>query len=145
MEQVRLVKRYDVEGLDEATFRKAVTQVFSEAPVDDWSMEMPKREGAGLFAVEPLPGQFDQRSDSASSCIQLMTKGERPLVRSALLYYLYGNLSSQDVERVKAYVINPVDSREAGLGKPETLQGKANPVPAEPVLTGFIHADQTDR
>jgi len=140
LEQVRLVKRYDVEGLDEATFRKAVTQVFSEAPVDDWSMEMPKREGAGLFAVEPLPGQFDQRSDSASSCIQLMTKGERPLVRSALLYYLYGNLSSQDVERVKAYVINPVDSREAGLGKPETLQGKANPVPAEPVLTGFIHA-----
>ena len=111
---LRLINRYDVEGLDEATFRRAVNTVFSEPQVDDVMEQLPCT-GAVVFAVEALPGQFDQRADSASQCIQLMTKGTRPAVRTAKVYLLEGALTQEQLEQIKHYVINPVESREASL------------------------------
>lgn len=141
---LRMVKRYDVQGLDETMFLQAAQKVFSEPQVDLWSQQMPSISGAVVFAVEALPGQFDQRSDSAESCIQLMSQGERPVVKSALLYYLYGTLSEADVARIKAYVINPVDSREASMDLPTTLATEQNAVAAEPVLHGFVDSQDLD-
>ncbi|MFR7404333.1 MAG: hypothetical protein ACLUW6_06925 [Coriobacteriaceae bacterium] len=110
---VRLVNRYDVEGATDELFAACVPTVFSEPQSDTATFELPEANGAAVFAVEFLPGQFDQRADSASECIQLISQGERPDVRSAVVYYLEGNLTDADVEAVKRYVINPVEAREA--------------------------------
>ena len=111
---LRLINRYDVEGIDDAVFQRAVQTVFSEPQVDDTMADCPAGDFV-VFAVEALPGQFDQRADSASQCIQLMTQGDRPIVKSAKVYLLCGDISAQDVEKIKKYVINPVESREASL------------------------------
>ena len=113
---LRLVNRYDVEGLEADIFQRAVQTVFSEPQVDDATTELPSGNYT-VFAVESLPGQFDQRADSASQCIQLMTQGERPVVRTAKVYLLSGELTAADVENIKKYVINPVESREAALAR----------------------------
>ena len=113
---LRVLNRYDVEGLDEETFRRAVQTVFSEPQVDDATAALPSEDDIA-FAVEYLPGQFDQRADSARACIQLLTQGERPTVRTAKVYLLSGKLTPADVEKIKHYVINPVEAREAGLVK----------------------------
>ena len=133
---VRLVNRYDVEGLAEDTFRRAVRTVFAEPQVDDVSAALPF-ENCAAFAVEPLPGQFDQRADSAAQCIQLMTQGARPAVRAARVYLLSGGLTSGEVEAVKRYVINPVECREAGLEPVDSLAVEAAPPAPPPVLEGF--------
>ena len=112
LEDLRLLNRYDVEGLDEAAFHRAVGTVFSEPQVDAATAALPAGDCVA-FGVEPLPGQFDQRADSAAQCIQLMTQGERPTVRTAKVYLLFGALTAADVEAVKRYVINPVECREA--------------------------------
>ena len=104
---LRLLNRYDVEGIDEALFNQCATTVFSEPPVDNTYAELPEFEGIS-FAVEYLPGQFDQRADSAAECIQLISQGERPLVRSARVYLLEGSLTEEQVAEIKKYVINPV-------------------------------------
>ena len=91
------IKATDVEGLDQETFDKAVQLVLSEPQLDDVSAELPKQDGAYVFAVEFLPGQFDQRADSAAQCIQILTQGERPKVRSAKVYLLYGDLSADEI------------------------------------------------
>ncbi len=117
---LRILNRYDAEGLDAPTFDRATSTVFSEPQVDRVWKALPDWPHP-LFAVEPLPGQFDQRADSAAQCIQLMTRSDRPTVRTARVYLLEGDLSPEDVERIKAYVINPVESREASLDKPKTL------------------------
>ncbi len=119
LKNVRIVNRYDVENLSAEVFEKAVHTVFSEPQVDTVSEEL-HADGI-VFAVEPLPGQFDQRADSAAQCIQLQSGGDRPVVKSAKVYILEGELSEGDVERIKKYVINAVESREASLEKPETL------------------------
>ena len=111
---LRLINRYDVEGLDEATFQRAVQTVFSEPQVDDATAALPAGDFTA-FAVESLPGQFDQRADSASQCIQLMTQGDRPAVRTAKVYLLSGAVTPADVEKIKHYVINPVEAREAAM------------------------------
>ncbi len=116
---IRIVNRYDVEGVDEATIEKCVPTVFSEPQVDNVSFELAP-EGT-VFAVEYLPGQFDQRADSAAQCISLVATCERPAVRSAVVYMLLGELTEDEVTAIKAYIINPVDSREAAMDKPETL------------------------
>ncbi|MER2151795.1 MAG: phosphoribosylformylglycinamidine synthase, partial [Candidatus Limivicinus sp.] len=121
LQQVRLLNRYDVEGLSEDLFRYAVKTVFSE-PQLDLVHDEPDFGNAAVFAVEYLPGQFDQRADSAAQCIQILSQGERPLVRSAKVYALSGNLSEEQVREIKKYVINPVEAREAQLEKPATLQ-----------------------
>ncbi len=122
LEKVRLLNRYDCEGLDEELFSYAVNTVFSEPQLDDTMTEVP--EGDYVFAVEYLPGQFDQRAASASECIQLISKGERPLIRSAKVYVLTGTLSEEELEAAKKYVINPVEAREAAMELPETLEIK---------------------
>ena len=108
---LRLINRYDVEGIDEALFNQAIPTVFSEPPVDVTYTELPA--ASTVFAVEYLPGQFDQRADSASQCIQLLSQGERPDVRSARVYLLDGDLTEEDLAAIKKYVINPVEAREA--------------------------------
>ena len=122
LEEVRLLNRYDCEGLEEELFDYAVNTVFSEPQLDDTMTEVP--EGDYVFAVEYLPGQFDQRAASASECIQLISKGERPLIRSAKVYVLKGTLSEEELEAAKKYVINPVEAREASMELPETLEIK---------------------
>ncbi len=120
LEKVRLLNRYDCEGLEEELFDYAVNTVFSEPQLDDTMDEVP--EADYTFAVEYLPGQFDQRAASASECIQLISKGERPLIRSAKVYALYGKLSEEELAEAKKYVINPVEAREASMELPETLE-----------------------
>ena len=143
LESVRIWNRYDVEGIDEALFAYATNTVFSEPQLDLTSGEIDASGAAAVFAVEPLPGQFDQRADSAAQCIQLLSQGERPRIRTAKVYALYGTLSEKDVEAVKHHVINPVESREASLAKPETLaENLTEPKPVASV-GGFIAMDES--
>ena len=139
---LRIINRYDVEGIDEELFASCVPTVFSEPQTDDASADMPAvADGATVFAVEFLPGQFDQRADSASECIQLISQGERPTVRSARVYVLEGELSASDVDAVKHYVINPVEAREASLEPKATLATNVpEPEPVE-VLEDFLTLD----
>ena len=134
---VRIINRYDVENIDEAVFEKAVPNVFSEPMLDTVSYDMPEYAGY-VFAAEYLPGQFDQRADSAAQCIQLLVQCDRPDVRTATVYILEGELSEADIAAVKRHVINPVERREASLATVETLKTKfAIPETVE-TMTGFI-------
>ena len=137
---LRLLNRYDVEGIDKELFDRAIPTVFSEPPVDVTYTALP--EAKTVFAVEYLPGQFDQRADSASQCIQLLSQGERPDVRSAKVYLLEGDLTAEDLAAIKKYLINPVEAREASLDERETLKMEFA-VPSEvETLTGFIQMDE---
>ena len=138
---LRLLNRYDVEGISEELFRQCAGTVFSEPPVDDTCSELPAHQGPA-FAVEYLPGQFDQRADSAAECIQLISQGERPLVRSARVYLLEGALTGGEVEEIKKYVINPVEAREASLETRATLQMTYAVPGAVATLTGFNQLDE---
>ena len=138
---LRVLNRYDVEGLDEETFRRAVQTVFSEPQVDDATAALPSEDDIA-FAVEYLPGQFDQRADSARACIQLLTQGERPTVRTAKVYLLSGELTPADVEKIKHYVINPVEAREAGLEEVDTLQMEVEVPTTVETITGFTALDE---
>jgi phosphoribosylformylglycinamidine synthase len=137
---LRLVNRYDAEGLSPQDFQRAVRTVFSEPQVDDVYAALPA--GENVFAVESLPGQFDQRADSAAQCIQLLTGGERPTVRTARIYRLSGALTPEDMEKIKNYVVNPVEAREASLGEVETLRVE-HPAPAAvETVDGFTGLNQ---
>ena len=136
LQDVRLLNRYDAEDIDEKLFDYAVKTVFSEPQLDD-VFETPDLSGATVFAVEYLPGQFDQRADSAAQCIQILSQGERPLVRSAKVYALYGDLSDAELAEIKKYVINPVEAREAALEKPETLKTRYDIPTTVQTLDGF--------
>ena len=120
LEGVRILNRYDVENIDASLFDKTVGTVFSEPQLDVVTTELDAR-GGKVFAVEYLPGQYDQRADSAAQCIQIISCGERPTIRTAKVYVLDGNITEDDVNEIKKYVINAVESREASLDKPETL------------------------
>ena len=136
LENVRLFNRYDAENITEDLFRYAVKTVFSEPQLDTASASI-QLPGAYVFAVEALPGQFDQRADSAAQCIQIISQGERPLIRTAKVYALYGALTDGDIREFKKYVINPVECREASLDVPETLAIRYD-IPTEvATLTGF--------
>ena len=137
---LRVINRYDVENIDKALFDKAVPTIFSEPQLDIVTDTL-EAEGA-VFAVEPLPGQFDQRADSAAQCIQLQSQGDRPTVRSAKVYVLGGDLSEDDVTKIKKYVINTVESREADLDKPETLAMEYAIPSTVATVTGFISLDE---
>lgn len=129
LEDVRVLVRYDIENLSEETYQKALGIVFSEPPVDILFEEtFKKNDKDKTFSVEYLPGQFDQRADSAEQCVKLLNETEEPIIRSATTYVLSGEISDADLERVKTYCINPVDSRETDEVKPETLvQNFADP------------------
>ena len=142
LEGLRLLNRYDVERIDRDLFEYCKKAVFSEPQLDDLREEIPA-DGAKVFAVEYLPGQFDQRANSAAECIQIISKQERPLVRTARIYLLYGKLTEQEVEEIKKYVINPVEAREASLEAYDTLDVKYE-IPTEvAVLDGFRSLDET--
>ncbi len=138
LKSLRVINRYDAQGLSEEDFEAAKPTIFSEPQVDCLYDVLPKsREGERVFAVEYLPGQFDQRADSCAQCISLMTQKERPLIKTARIFVLEGSLSDADAEAIKGYLINPVEAREASLDKSADLALK-QPVPPEvATLTGF--------
>ncbi len=141
LEDVRLFNRYDGENITQELFDYAVKTVFSEPQLDTASKEV-ELPGAYVFAVEALPGQFDQRADSAAQCIQIISQGERPTVRTAKVYALYGDLTDSQIAEVKKYVINPVECREASLELPETLAIPYE-IPTEvATLDGFVALDR---
>ena len=139
IENVRVLIRYDIENLDEATYKKSLGIVFSEPPVDllyeeDFPLDSDERE----FAVEYLPGQFDQRADSAIQCVKLLNKEAEPVIQSATTYVVKGQLTDKEFEEIKAYLINPVDSREALRDKPDTIV-QTFPEPEDvKIFEGFI-------
>ncbi|MGM9522640.1 MAG: phosphoribosylformylglycinamidine synthase [Oscillospiraceae bacterium] len=135
LESLRILNRYDVEGIDEELFKKSCVSVFSEPQLDDISGEL-EADGT-VFAVEYLPGQFDQRADSAAQCIQIISQGERPLVRTAKVYVLGGDISGDELERIKKYVINPVEAREASMERFETLKANYEIPTQVETLNGF--------
>ena len=137
LERLRLLNRYDAEDVAEEVFQAARTGVFSEPQTDRISEDVDLTGAAAAFGVEPLPGQYDQRSDSAAQCLQLISIGRRPLVKAAKIYVLYGDITPEDVERIKAFVINPVESREASFELPETLKEEQADPDDVAVLEGF--------
>ena len=143
LEDIRLFNRYDAENITEELFSYAVKTVFSEPQLDEVSDAVNLPE-AYVFAVEALPGQFDQRADSAAQCIQIISQGERPIIRTAKVYALYGALTETDIETFKHHVINAVESREAALELPETLTVEyAAPENVETV-EGFIDMNEAE-
>ncbi len=138
---LRILYRYDAEGLEKELFDYARTTVFSEPQLDTVSETAELAGAAAVFAVEPLPGQFDQRADSAAQCIQLLSRRERPTVRTARVYALYGEISPEELEKAKSYVINPVESREAALEKPETLRMEYEQPETVETVEGFVSLD----
>ena len=140
LQSVRVLNRYDVEKIDENLFRYAVNTVFSEPQVDNVSYDIPC--GKIVFAVEPLPGQFDQRADSAAQCIQILSQGERPLVRTAKIYVLEGQLSDADIAAIRHHVINPVECREASLDMPATLEMEVTVPESVATVEGFLEMDR---
>ncbi len=122
LKNLRLFNRYDVEKITEELFAESVATILSEPQLDDVYKALPESQNAVIFATEYLPGQFDQRADSAEQCIQLLSQGDRPLVKTAKVFLLEGELSQKEIEAIKAYVINPVESREARLEPVQTLE-----------------------
>ena len=143
VEALRIINRYDLEGVDEATFSMASKTILSEPQLDNLYEEIDAND-AKIFAVEYLPGQFDQRANSAAECIQLVTKGERPLVRSAKVYIVYGNVSDDEIEAIKKYVVNPVEARIASLELPTTLDIPMELPTTVDTLTGFINFSEAE-
>ncbi len=141
LENVRILNRYDVEKIEKELFDYSKGTVLSEPQLDDIS-ENPNLECDRLFAVEFLPGQFDQRANSCAECIQIISKGERPLVRTAKVYCLYGSISDDELAQIKKYVINPVESREASLEEYETLAMDYVVPETVKTLDGFIALDE---
>ncbi|BCI61113.1 phosphoribosylformylglycinamidine synthase [Solibaculum mannosilyticum] len=138
---LRLANRYDVEGLSAGQFESAKVTVFSEPNQDFVYDERWPTDGQRVFAIEYLPGQYDQRADSAAQCIQLLTQGERPKVTNARVYALEGDISDEDFERIQHYLVNPVESRIASMEKPENLDMEVEYPGDVPLVEGFIRMD----
>lgn len=138
LEAVRVLSRYDVENLSDGTYQQALGTVFSEPPVDNCYEEGFEAPGHSLvFSVEYLPGQFDQRADSAEQCVKLLNEKEEPVIRSATTYIFEGEISEEDAARIKDYCINPVDSRETDEEKPDTLVQSFDEPADVSVFVGF--------
>ena len=142
LKDLRLVNRYDVENITEELFKTSVSTVFSEPQLDETYFEFSDDTAKVIFAVEYLPGQFDQRADSAAQCVQIISKGDRPTVRTAKVYALYGDLTEDEILKIKKYVINPVEAREATLEKPETLATEYDIPTTVKTLDGFLKLDR---
>ena len=142
---VRELIRYDVENISDETYEKACKVVFAEPPVDIcYQEDFPRAEGARVFSVEFLPGQFDQRADSAVQCVQFLKEDEQPIIRSAVTYVIEGEMTDEQFDAVKAHCINPVDSRETGLEKPETLVTKFEEPADVKIFDGFIDMPEAE-
>ncbi len=143
VKDVRVFIRYDVENISEDTFERAAVSVFSEPPVDILYRETIEIPSDGqVFSVEFLPGQFDQRADSAMQCVKFLKEDEEPVIRTAVTYLITGNLSSEEFDRIKAYCINPVDSRETGMDKPDTLITEYEEPADVIIFDGFRNMDE---
>ncbi len=141
---VRILIRYDAENLSDELFHEACSTVFAEPPVDLlYEDDFPGKKGDRAFAVEYLPGQFDQRADSAEQCIRLLQEDTEPIIRSATVYVISGEISDEAYGEIKNYCINPVDSREAGFEMPETLVTKFEEPPDIPCFAGFTKMNET--
>ena len=143
--RVRVLIRYDVENLSEDVYRQALTTIFSEPPVD-WVYEegFDAEDQDMVFSVEYLPGQFDQRADSAEQCVKLLKEDEEPVIRTATTYVLTGELTGEQKEAIKAFCINPVDSREAEEEKPETLTAVFDTPADVAYFEGFCGFDEKE-
>ena len=142
LKAVRLINRYDIEGLSDAEYEQVKSVVFSEPPVDVvYEEDLPDFPNSRVFAVEYLPGQYDQTADSAAQCVQLVTQKERPVIQTARVVVLVGSVDDETFARIKAYYINAVESREAALAKPETLDMKVELPPDVELLDGFRSMD----
>lgn len=140
---VRVLIRYDVENITEDSYEKACLSVFSEPPVDIlYEEEFPLKAGEKAFAVEYLPGQFDQRADSAVQCVRFLNENEEPVIRSATTYVIRGEFDEEQLDQIKSYCINPVDSRETDFVKPETLVTEFEEPADIAVFDGFVQMDQ---
>ncbi len=145
LENIIILNRYDVTGMTEENFKKAKYTIFSEPQVDETYEETyPFSEKDNIFGVEFLPGQFDQRANSLEECLQIVADGNRPIAKSAKIYILQGILSKEDVERIKKYIINPVDSRECNLEKPENLEQKMEEPEDVAIIEGFTTMTDED-
>ncbi|MDF2952019.1 MAG: phosphoribosylformylglycinamidine synthase, partial [Anaerocolumna sp.] len=137
--QVRVFIRYDIENVSEETYKKALGTVFSEPPIDIlYEESFPYTMNNKIFSVEYLPGQFDQRADSAEQCVKLLNENEEPVIHTAVTYVLEGDISDEEFEKVKAYCMNPVDSRIAEEQKPDTLETKFEEPEEVMIFEGFI-------
>lgn len=145
LSDVRVLNRYDVSGISDEEYSRARGLIFSEPPVDNaYDEEIEVSSADKVFAVEYLPGQFDQRAASCEECISILTEKERPCVRSAKVYILSGDISKDDLDKVKTYIINPVEAREASLDKPSTLE-MVTDIPADvETVTGFCDMDKAE-
>ncbi|MBE6644582.1 MAG: phosphoribosylformylglycinamidine synthase [Ruminococcaceae bacterium] len=141
VERVRILNRYDAENITKELFDYAIGTVFSEPQLDDVYTEV-ENDGAKVFATEYLPGQFDQRADSAAQCIQLISQGDKPSVASAKVYMLYGKISNEELDRIKKHVINPVEAREASLEAKKTIKIEYTIPESVKTLGGFIDLDE---
>ena len=140
---VRELIRYDVENISDDVFEKACHTVFAEPPVDDLYLEkFEAADGAHVFSVEFLPGQFDQRADSAVQCVQFLDENAQPIIRSATTYVIEGDITEEEFEAIKNHCINPVDSRETGLQKPETLVTEFKDPEDVKIFDGFRDMDE---
>ena len=137
-DEVRVLIRYDVENVSDETYQKALQTVFSEPPVDDIYEENFDAGAGKVFSVEFLPGQFDQRADSAEQCVKLLNEEEEPVIRSATTYVIVGDITDDELEAIKKYCINPVDSRETGMDKPQTLVQEFDDPADVAIFDGFI-------
>ncbi|MDE7046073.1 MAG: phosphoribosylformylglycinamidine synthase, partial [Acetatifactor sp.] len=145
VEGVRVFIRYDVENISDEIFSRACRTVFSEPPVDDLyeeRIEIP--EDGRVFSVEFLPGQFDQRADSAVQCIQFLKESEEPVIRTAVTYMILGDITEEEFDRIRAYCINPVDSRETGMEKPDTLMTAFDDPADVRILDGFAEMGEAE-
>ena len=143
VENIRVLNRYDADKLSEEVFEAAVNTVFSEPAVDTVCREMPElKADERVFAVEYLPGQFDQRADSCEQCIQILRQGERCRVRNARIYIVKGNITDAEFDKIKSYIINPVESREASLEKVKTLDSNYEIPTTVETLDGFTQLDE---
>ena len=142
---VRKLIRYDVENVSDEVFETACRTVFSEPPVDILYRETIEIPANGhVFSVEALPGQFDQRADSAVQCVQFLNENEQPVIRTAETYILLGDITEEEIDRIKHYCINPVDSRETGMEKPETLQMDYPEADDVRVMTGMTAMKESE-
>lgn len=145
LENIRVVNRYDIENIDDSEYERSKYIIFSEKTVDEiYEEELQAETNAKIFAVEYLPGQYDQRADSASQCIQILTQSEKTQVKSSKVYLLYGNISKEQFMKIKSYCINPVDSREASLEKMDHLSEKLDAPSSVKVLDGFVEKSDDD-
>ncbi len=145
LEKIVILNRYDVDGITEEVFEKAKGTIFSEPQVDNYFVEdYPVEKDAKVFGVEFLPGQFDQRANSLAECLQILSSGKKPIAKTAKIYLLTGNLSDEEMEKIKKYIINPVDSRECALEKVDTLEENMIVPEDVAVIEGFTEMADED-